>query len=373
MKLLFLIRSLEAGGAERQLTTVTNELAERGHEVHIAVFYGGGALEADLVKVSLHDLEKQGRWDTVGFLSRLVRLIRSLRPDVAHGYLGTANLLLALVRPFLPATPVVWGVRASNMNLGHYSRLHQVHFRMERLCSGVPIRIVYNSVAGRTYAEGAGFDPTRGITIPNGIDTKRFQPCPADGTRLRKQWNIPATSLLVGLPARLDPMKDHPTFLKAAYQLARNREGLRFVCVGGGPKSFERTLRTLASDLGLTDRLVWAGSREDMPAVYSAMDLCCLSSAFGEGFPNVLGEAMACGVPCVTTNVGDAAQVVGELGLVVSPGDTTALSEALAAMSERLEMEGAGLKAACRASIEERYGVDQMVKRTEALLREIVQ
>ena len=149
--------------------------------------------------------------------------------------------------------------------------------------------------------------------IPNGIDTSRFREMPGSGARLRALWGVRDDQILIGLVGRLDYMKDHPTFLRAAAKLTHHNDSVRFVCVGGGPISYAAQLKDLSSELGLHDRIVWAGDQDDMPSVYSALDLL-VSSSSGEGFSNVIGEAMACGVPCVVTDVGDSALIVGETG-----------------------------------------------------------
>lgn len=369
MTLFFLIRSLDPGGAERQLVALANGLATRGHAVHVAVFYSGGILENDLVGPTLHPLNKSGRWDAFGFLLRLARLVRSIRPHVAHGYLGGANLALSLTAP-LHRVPVVWGVRASNMDLARYGLLHHAHFRLERLFSRSPAAIIYNSEAGRAHCEHLGFPHALGTVIENGIDTDRFQPDSEAGAALRREWNVPADALLVGLPARIDPMKDHEAFLRAAALVAGKRPDAHFVCIGGGDPALADRLRALAAELGIADRVIWAGSRSDMDSVYSALDLCCLSSAFGEGFPNVLGEAMACSVPCVATEVGDAARVLGDLGVSVPLRDPAALAGGIVAMQGRLETEGESLKRACRERMKTRFGLARMVERSESLLGE---
>lgn len=355
------------------MISLANGLAARGHDVHVAVFYSGGQLERDLRGPVLHDLRKGGRWDVPPLLARLARLIRSLRPDAVHGYLGTANLFLALLRPALRRVPLVWGVRASNMDLSRYSALHRLHWRLEAFCSGLATRIIYNAEAGRAYAERCGFSNKRGTVIPNGIDTDRFVLDAEAGQRVRGEWAVGDDELLIGLPARLDPMKDHGTFLRAAALLAKTHGRARFACIGTGPDDAQRQLREALEQLGLGSRMAWFGPRQDMPAVYAALDLCCLSSAFGEGFPNVLGEAMACGTPCVATDVGDAGNIIGDLGLVVPPTDSDALAQALRAMDERLRQEGNALKNACRERIASKFGLERMVAGTEALLLGLVQ
>ena len=369
MTVLFLIRSLEVGGAERQMVALANGLAGRGHAVHVAVLYSGGPLETDLSGVNLHHLGKRGRFDLIGPLWRLVRLCRGLRPDAAYGFLGTANLMLALLGPLL-RVPVAWGVRATWMDLSRYSRLHRLHFRLERLLSRLPRRIVYNSESGRAFAESVGFPRERGLVIENGIDTDRFRPDPEAGQTLRREWGIAEHEFLVGNLSRLDPMKDHPTFLKAAALAARERPDLRFVCVGAGPEPYAAELRALAYRLGLTDRLAWAGLRLDVVRVHNALDACCLSSAFGEGFPNVLGEAQACGTPCVATDVGDSARLVGPTGRIAPPGDPEALARSLLDLAEAAHGQREEYRQRTRQELGD-FSLGRMVERTEDMLHNL--
>jgi glycosyltransferase involved in cell wall biosynthesis len=200
--------------------------------------------------------------------------------------------------------------------------------------------------------------------VPNGIDTNRFRPDAAGRERLRAEWGVPPLAPLVGIVARLDPMKDHDTFLGAASRLAARLPSVHFVAVGGGAPAYERSLRQRAAALGLENRLHWAGPRDDMPAVYSAIATAA-STSVGEGFPNAVAEAMACGTACVVTNAGDSAWIVGDLGEVVPPRDPQALCEAWA----RVVDAGEGWPSAERRSrIVEMFSVERLVADTERLL-----
>ena len=123
--ILFLVRSLDRGGAERQLIVLAKGLASRGHAVSVAVFYGGGVYENELAEAGIRviNLGKTGRWNILLFLNRLMRLLRKERPTVLHSYLGVPNILAAALKPLLPGTRIVWGVRASNVDLSHYDWL----------------------------------------------------------------------------------------------------------------------------------------------------------------------------------------------------------------------------------------------------------
>ncbi len=161
-------------------------------------------------------------------------------------------------------------------------------------------------------------------------------------------------------------MKDHQTFLRAATIFARSRADARFVCVGGGPAGYLRELRALAEQLGLTDKVLWPGFVNDMSSAYNALDICC-SSSYGEGTSNAIAEAMACGVPCVVTDVGDSALLVGETGILVEPKNPEALAAGLTAMGQR-KRKSPDLANTVRERIELRFGLGALVSKTSETL-----
>lgn len=366
----FLIRSLERGGAERQLTLLATALARQGWQVAVVLFYGGGPFAAELEEagVRLIVLEKGGRWDVLSFFIRLARLLRKERPTLLHGYLTVPNLLVALLKPLLPGTRIVWGLRASNMDLSRYDWLARLTAFVERLLARIPDVIIANSHAGKIHAVGQGFPSGRIEVIPNGIDTVCFAPDAAARQRVRSEWGIAEDAILVGLAARLDAMKGHSTFLHAAGLVANKYPHVRFVCVGNGSAEIQRQLQEQSRQAGLAERLIWAGVRADMPAVYSALDIACSSSSFGEGFSNSIAEAMACGAPCVVTDVGDSAWIVGKTGIVVPPGNSQALADTLMRLIVLSAEQRVALGAHARDRIVAEFGVEALVTRTEQIL-----
>src|SRR5262249_22922639 len=142
---------------------------------------------------------------------------------------------------------------------------------------------------------------------------------------LRNAWGLSPNAFVIGCVARLDPMKDHANFLAAAAHFMGNNPDARFVCVGDGPSRYRDQLKALTHSLGVADHVLWVGQMRDVKAAFNAFDIATLSSAFGEGFPNVIGEAMACGVPVVATEVGDARQIIGEFGEIAPAGQPEAL------------------------------------------------
>ena len=373
IRVCFLMRQLNVGGAQRQVIELATGLDKSTYAVTVVTFYSGGQLSPEVAAVpgvELLSMNKRGRWDVIPFFVRLVATMRALRPDVLHGYLGVPNLLCASVKPFLKGTRLVWGVRASYKDLKRYDWLTSLTFGLERLSSRFPDLIIANSEAGKEFYASQGFPASKMVVVANGIDTERFRPDPEAGKGLRGQWGLGVSDLVIGLVGRLDPRKDHVTFLQAAAILSRERSNARFVCVGDGPTAYKKELRELGDSLGLKDRLLWTGARSDMASVYNALDILSSSSSFGEGFPNVVGEAMACGVPCVVTDVGDSRKVVGETGIVVMPGDPSRLAEAWKELLDLPESQRALLGEKARTRIVDEFRRDLLVQRTtEALAR----
>ena len=369
LKVTFLVRSLEYGGAERQLAVLAKALNDRGHAITVVTFYSGGALEPELrsAGVRVRSLEKQGRWDVASLVVRLPRVIREERPDVLHGYLGTPNIATTMISPLFRGTPIVWGERASNMDLSHYDWLSRFSSEACRVLSRFPNLLIVNSQAGLKHATDRGYPPAKLVVIPNGIDTNRFAPDPIGGRRLRHEWNVGDGERLVGLVSRLDPVKDHRTFLNAAADVARAREDVRFACVGDGDSQYRHAMQGLAHALGIGDRVLWIGARSDVTAVYSALDVSCSSSA-SEGFPNAVGEAMACGVPCVVTDVGDCAWLVGDPRLIVPRGDPRALAECIQLVLSLDPVERTRLCGELRDRVLAQFSVAHLADATERAL-----
>jgi glycosyltransferase involved in cell wall biosynthesis len=207
--------------------------------------------------------------------------------------------------------------------------------------------------------------------VHNGIDTDAMRPDAEAGRAQRRAWGIAEDAFVIGCVARLDPMKDHANLLAAAASFARTDDRARFVCVGDGPSAYRDQLAALARSQGLEGRLTFAGEMADVKAAYNAFDIATLSSAYGEGFPNVIAEAMACGIPVVATDVGDARAIVGEFGEVVPSRDPQLLCAGWTRLRQRMAGTG-GAREAMRHSIVAGYGIDAMVGRTQDIFTRLV-
>lgn len=372
IRVLFLIRQLGIGGAERQLLNLVAGMDQARFEVHVATMYGGGGLLplfAAQAHVRVHSLEKAGRWDLRAFLSRLVRLARGIRPHIVHGYMGGANELAWLAARSAGAK-CIWGIRVSDLLDGEQNWSVSALFRIGAWLSRSIDLVIANSERGRTYHVAAGYSAKRFIVIPNGIDIERFTPRTTNRLEWRTRHALPLDRPLLLMPARMDPMKDHPTLLRALAALDGERDFLA-VCLGSGPEALRAEYQQLASTLGIADRVRFIDANTDVADAYAAADIVVLSSAYGEGFPNVLGEAMACGRVCVATDVGDAAIVMNAADRTVRPRDVAGLADALRRVLRLPAEEMAALERAARMRIETEFSIPQLVARTSDVLSRV--
>jgi len=370
MKIAFLVRSLNVGGAERQVSLLATGLASRGHDVSVVVFYPG-ALDARVAAAGVRvvQLGKRGRWDLIRFGFCGLRALRAQCPDVVYSFLPVGNIVAALLGVFMPGLRVVWGVRASRLDLRCYEGMVRVSLWAESLLARVPDGIISNSASGLDGLTRKRSGHT--AIIPNGVDIDQFQADPVERQRVRRELGIENSQILVGMIARLDPMKDHRTFLRAAVQMRQKRGDLRFLCLADGPAEEIAALRAFAEEAGLND-LIWLNSRPDIVRIYSALDLLVLSSAFGEGFPNVILEAHACGLPAVTTDVGDAAAAVGDPLCVARPGRPGELAETALRVIASEDFGKPATAARLRLRVMEAYSVSRLLDETERFLVSVV-
>ena len=369
MKLLFLVPRLDLGGAQRQLCLLSGGLRAAGHSVQIATLVPGGAFRAVLLSlgiptICLGDRERP----SPRLLTRLRALIDREQPDILHSYLPSANVVAGLAKGFYPRLPVVWGLRLTEGDSRPYSALHRVIYFLERNLPWNADLMIANAPSVREAAIAAGLPADRIEVIPNGFDADVFRLDREGRKRMRATWGIGDDERLIGLVGRLDPMKGHEVFLDAVRRIAPKDPNLRFVCVGPDPYGRRPELEALTRRFGLVDRLRWCGSEARIQKVYSALDVLCHPSIFGEGFPNVIAEAMLCEVPCVATDVGHSRELVRDVGELVAPGDAEGLADGLRALLQRSGPRSAAARRLGRERITKAFPVHALVTKTEAAL-----
>ena len=341
--------------------------SDRQRFEHIIVsLTSGGPLAAGLrsVGIEVHELGLARRNMAIpllrGWLS-LRSLLGRYRPALVQTWLYHADLLgiVAAAR-----RTVVWNVRSS-----YHDGLRSLTVRSCARLSPLPAAVVVNSTAGRDLHARIGYRPRRWEVIPNGFDVAVFAPDPRARDSVRSSIGIGGTTPLIGLVARVDRLKDHLTFVRAAELMVREMPDTRFLLVGDGTDDDPSLGRWLESSR-VSSQIVRMGRRSDIARITAALDVAT-SSSLAEGFSNTVGEAMACAVPCVVTNVGDSAEIVGDSGAVVPPGDPVALMRAWHRLLTLAPSDRARLGETARERIRSRYSIGSIVQRYEALYEDL--
>ena len=376
VKVMHVITSLDVGGAESQLARLVASGGAGAVSHSVVSLKPGGGLRAVVedLGIGVRDLGVGRKPSAVAGLARLAKLIRTTRPAVVHSWLYHADLLATLALALSGRrreTRLIWGVRNSDMDMRRYARSSRYILKvLPRLSSRTDL-VLCNSEAGRTVHGRLGYRPPRWRVVPNGVDVERFRPRLDERAAIRAELGLNDEQFVIGMCARVDPKKDHGTFVKAAVTLAETVPEARFVLIGAGTDEPGSPLDRAVVRSGIGNRIVRLGLRSDVGRLHAALDVATLSSAFGEGFPNVVAEAMACGVPCVATDVGDSAAIVGNTGFVVPPRDPAAL----AAGWNGLWKEGRDAReergAAARRRVSDRYSLVSMVGAYHALYGEL--
>jgi glycosyltransferase involved in cell wall biosynthesis len=293
----------------------------------------------------------------------LRRQLKDLQTNLLQTWLYHADLAGIL----FGKQPVVWNVQ--NSTLDRHSSPWTTRM-IRRVCtqqSGKAAAIIYCAENARLVHEKIGYQNPKSVVIENGIDLAVFQPNPEIAVEIRQQLQIPGDSVLVGHAGRYDQQKDYPTLLKAFGYLAKARKDIHFVLCGRGLTDENPSLTQMVNQNALGGRIRFLGLQEHMEKIFPGFDVFLLASAYGEGFPNVLGEAMACGVPCVSTDVGDSRRLIGESGAVVPIGDAERMTdEVLTFLSEDAAARKAR-SAAARARIAENFSIQATLQKYQHL------
>ncbi|MGQ0677900.1 MAG: glycosyltransferase, partial [Rhodospirillales bacterium] len=318
IKVLHVITGLDVGGAESALHALATARAATDLRQSVVSLVPGGHYSALLRQagVPVADLGMRRGVPSPGAVAALARLIARDRPDVVQGWMYHADLMALAALMFSGRrrhTKLAWGLRASLLEGPGFGLGFRALRRMWTALARCPDLVIANSQAGIDLHAALGMRPRRARVIANGIDTAKFRPDPAARARLRRELRADDSARLIVHVARADPIKDHPTFLAAMDRLPR----VRALMVGRGTEH-------------LTPRpnVTFLGPRDDVPAVLAAADIA-VSSSIGEGFSNVLAEAMAAGLPAVATDVGEARLILGDTGIVCPPRDPGALAGAV--------------------------------------------
>ena len=360
IRVLHVITDTDSGGAEVMLRNVTTRMDRARFENHVVSllppgslvpFFAAGGIDVE----SLH--MQPGTPDPRG-LFRLVRTIRRFRPDIVQTWLYHADLI-GSAAAWLTRVPVVtWNLRTSGID-SRFGLSTRISLRLLARISRFPDAIATNSRVAQQLHEDLGYRARSWIFLPNGFDIERFRPNPAARARIRASLGIPDDAIVVGLLARFHPSKDHRTFFEAVRIV--NRPDVHYLFAGRGTEN----LPALAREVAPEARIYALGERHDTPELTASLDIACSTSAFGEGFANTIGEAMACGVPCVVTDSGDARWLVGDAGRVVQPRDPIAFAAELSDMLAASDDERRAIGVRGRARAVRDFSIESVVRQYE--------
>jgi glycosyltransferase involved in cell wall biosynthesis len=308
-------------------------------------------------------------WNLPEALWRLVRLIRDIRPDVVHTWMYHSDLLGGIAARLAGSRSVLWSVRASKIDVGVGRATHFVRWACARLSGSVPAKISYVAESARQSHERLGYDSAKGVLTVNGFNLPEAALPDNPGVRLRSLLGLDRSTILIGSAGRFHPQKGHRLFVEASARVAAAAPHAHFVMAGSQIDDRNVELAEWISQTGHADRFHLLGELEDLDDWLGDLDIFCLHS-LEEGFPNVLGEAMAMALPCVTTDVGDAAALIGKAGIVAS-ADPGALSRALIALIEAAPEDRARMGELARARIAQEFSFEAARRRFERLYDEL--
>jgi glycosyltransferase involved in cell wall biosynthesis len=373
-RVCLIITGLSTGGAEVMLAKLLQQIDRNRFTPTVISLTTTGQIGPQIAALGIpvHAVEMSHDALNLGGFLRLVRLLRQLRPDVVHTWMYHADLLGGLAARLVGIKNVIWGLRQSNLSSDQNKRSTLLVMKICAYFSWwIPKRILSCSDLGRSVHVAAGYRADKMALIPNGFDLSRFHSDAGARDSLRAELGLAKDTLIVGLIAREDPQKNHSGFIEAAVEVHASLPKVHFVLAGTGidPENIELT--ELIDRAGLKNQFHLLGRRNDIPRLMASLDLLA-SPSFGEAFPNVLGEAMASGVPCVVTDVGDSAEIVGDTGRVVASGDMSNLARQLIELLQWPAEQRTQLGILARQRVQNLYELGDITRRYEEFYMQLM-
>lgn len=374
LKVVHLISGLGHGGAESVLHRLATH-AKKDHHLVLSMQDGGVFAEKFAAAgIELHCLNMPAGKMGLRNFWRLRNKLKQLNPDVVQCWMYHADVIGGLAARLAGIKAVLWGVRNSGDNLARSSRSSYYLARYFGWTSNfIPQLIVVCAELAAQRHQAWGYKPSKMRVIPNGYDLSRWQLADAaTKEKIRKALGLAVDEPVIGFVARWNPLKDHANLIQAFATVIKQQPSATLLLIGEGLSEDNPELMALLKQAGLVvgEHVRLLGRREDVPELMPVLDLHVLSS-MAEGFPNVVAESMACEVPNVVTDVGDAAFIVGSHGWVVPRQDSQALAQAINEALDFLKTSAAlEFKQACRQRVVDNFSLDKMIDRYEDAWRE---
>lgn len=372
MKIIHVITSLNVGGAEQALERLLLTTPDAQYNTLVISLKNLGKIGEELQSRGFEVVALNMR----SFLAfpvgifRLYRIICQFQSDIVQTWLYHADLIGGVAAKIVGVKCIIWGIRTTELDSG--SKLTAwIRKLLARLSYVIPAKIVCVAEASRKKHIALGYDASKMVVIGNGFELSQMHSTPELRAALRLSAGLSDSDVVIGTLGRLSQEKGQDVFVRSAGLIAQEYPNVRFLMVGRGLEPVNETLMRWINATGFADRFVLMGERRDIAVVLSAMDIFCLPSR-SEGFPNVLGEAMAMGLPCVTTDVGDAGVLLGDTGILVQKDDYEALAVGLKQMLDMSQDEKTALGERARLRVQNEFTMDRMRKKFEAVYAEIL-
>lgn len=365
MKVLHVITGLRDGGAEGVLSRICASDQRNVHTVVSLSEPGKYGPRLRAVGIEVHSLSITGWFNGPVGLFKLYSLIKLTNPDVVQTWMYHGDLIGGFAAKIAGIKRVFWNVRHTNFHAesSKPSTLRIVAY-CRMLSAWIPYKIVYCGFGAKFVHEALGYEKQKSTVILNGCDITRFKSSEKMRKSFRVKCGLSSSELVVGMVGRYDPQKDHEGLFSALKALKSMNFDFKVLLAGHGIDINNKNLKFKISDYGLEEDIKLLGSVSDIPALMNALDVHVLSSSFGEGFPNVLIEAMACGTPCVATDVGDAKDIIGETGWVAPPSDPIALAASIRIAMEECQSNfdtWHRRKDDCRSRVVQNFSMEMMI------------
>jgi glycosyltransferase involved in cell wall biosynthesis len=372
IRVAHVIAGLPVGGAERMLLALCDHGRKVGLESTVICLAPPGPVSEQLrdAGIPLEHLGLTSVWRFPLGLGPLKRRLQSVDPDVIQGWMYHGNIA-ALAAGRGTNAPVAWNIRQSLHRTDLFKGTTRLMIRANAAVSQRVDSIVYNSEVARNQHEKIGFTEATGTLIPNGVDPQRFTTDLEQNPGLRQSLGIEHDAIVIIAVGRANAIKGHDVLLQAARKVSQAKVPIHFLVVGEGTCWSAEPYAEFASDASIRQSVTLAGGRNDVPDLLSIADVF-VSASKTEGFPNAVAEAMAAGLPCVVTDVGDSAMLLADAGLVVSPGDADGLAMGIVDLAQRTEADRKALGAGGRQRIQSEFSIDAMVQRYADHYRSLV-
>lgn len=355
MLIFHIITGLNDGGAEAVLYRLCKHDSKNKHIVVSLLDLGKYGTLLEDIGVKVYVLNFQNKKNIFFGSIKLFKILKELKPDVVQTWMYHADFIGGIISKIAGMKKIVWGVHHTNLLKGQSKQGTLIIAKINAILSKfIPDKIIYCAEKSREAQEEIGFCKSKGIVIYNGYEVNDFYLDENLNILFRNEFKI-ENDFIIGNVGRFNPQKDHMNFIVASSLVSKKYQNVRFVLVGTDLDESNNIIVNKINELGLKEKYLLLGRRDDIKVVMNGMDIHVLSSSFGEAFPNVLNEAMACGTPCVTTDIGDAGLIVGDTGWVVSAKDPEALADAI-----------------IKAIIEKQTTIDSWEKRRENCRERIV-